>query len=71
MLVQLFQSDAEALKLEELTDLILAQPLLGTTVKTDGRESDPYAVLTVLNAHVHQVCTKHKTPTKIYPFQED
>lgn len=26
---------------------------MGTTIKTDGLESDPYAVLTVLNMHVH------------------
>jgi len=31
----------------------LKQPLVGTTVKTDGKDSDPYAVLTVLNMHVH------------------
>jgi protein BCP1 len=38
-----------------LAELILSQPLVGTTVKTDGRESDPYAFLTVLNMHVHEV----------------
>ena len=36
-------------------ELILSQPLyVGTTVKTDGKESDPYAFLTVLNMHVHK-----------------
>jgi len=39
--------------LKHLLELILKQPLVGTTVKTDGRESDPYAILTVLNMHVH------------------
>lgn len=53
---QLFQADAESLHLNDLADLILSQPLVGTTVKCDGRESDPYAVLTVLNMHIHQVC---------------
>jgi protein BCP1 len=29
--------------------------MVGTTVKLDGIDSDPYALLTVLNMHVHQV----------------
>lgn len=52
---QLFQGDAEALQLQDLADLVLAQPEVGTTVKCDGKESDPYAFLTVLNLHLHQV----------------
>ncbi|KAF7437483.1 Mss4p nuclear export [Pleurotus ostreatus] len=54
LLVQLFQSDAEGLHLNELTDLILSQPTVGTTIKTDGMESDPYALLTVLNLHIQR-----------------
>jgi len=54
LLAQLFQSDAEHFHLHELCELILSQPTVGTTVKTDGIESDPYAFLTVLNMHVHQ-----------------
>jgi len=42
------------LQINDLTDLILGQPLVGTTIKCDGKESDPYAFLTVLNMHVHQ-----------------
>ena len=34
--------------------MILAQPLLGSTVKCEGNESDPYAFLTVLNLHQHR-----------------
>jgi protein BCP1 len=56
LLMQLFQCDAERLHLNDLTDLILSQPTVGTTIKTDGIDSDPFAVLTVLNMHVHQVC---------------
>lgn len=63
LLVQLLQSDSEQFKVNELTDLILSQPLLGTTVKTDGIESDPYAVLTVLNVHAHQVCQPFAHPS--------
>jgi len=54
MLAQLFQADAELLHIHELAELIISQPLLGTTVKTDGIESDPYAFLTVLNLRQHQ-----------------
>jgi len=51
---QLFQDDAESLNVGGLADLMLNQKLLGSTVKTDGRESDPYAFLTVLNLHQHK-----------------
>ncbi|KAK7030769.1 N-acetyltransferase domain-containing protein [Favolaschia claudopus] len=54
LLTQLFNRDAERFDLASLTDLILSQPTVGTTIKTDGLESDPYALLTVLNMHVHQ-----------------
>jgi len=55
LLGQLFQQDAEGLNTHEFTELILSQSGMGTTVKTDGEESDPLALLTVLNMHVHQV----------------
>ncbi|KAI9445586.1 p21-C-terminal region-binding protein-domain-containing protein [Lactarius indigo] len=51
---QLFQADADIFRPHLLAELILSQPLVGTTVKTDGRESDPYAFLTVLNMHIHK-----------------
>ncbi|KAJ7437697.1 p21-C-terminal region-binding protein-domain-containing protein [Mycena latifolia] len=54
LLAQLFQRDADRFDLPALVDLILAQPTVGTTIKTDGLESDPYAILTVLNMHAHQ-----------------
>ncbi|KAJ2915639.1 hypothetical protein MD484_g4755, partial [Candolleomyces efflorescens] len=53
LLSQLFGRDAEQFNLHELTELILAQPNIGSTIKTDGEESDPYALLTVLNMHIH------------------
>jgi protein BCP1 len=53
LLRQLFDADSSLFDLSALTELILSQPLLGTTVKTDGNESDPYAFLTVLNLHEH------------------
>ena len=55
LLTQLLQADAPLFHLHLLTDLILSQPLVGSTVKCDGRESDPYAFLSVLNLNVHTV----------------
>ncbi|KIK65956.1 hypothetical protein GYMLUDRAFT_38423 [Collybiopsis luxurians FD-317 M1] len=54
LLAQLFQRDADLFHLHELTELILSQSTIGTTVKTDGQDSDPYALLTVINMHMHQ-----------------
>ncbi|EON60937.1 hypothetical protein W97_00147 [Coniosporium apollinis CBS 100218] len=54
LLRQLFDVDAELFDLSALSDFILSQPLLGSTVKTDGNESDPFAFLTVLNMCQHQ-----------------
>ena len=54
LLRQLLDVDNELFNLSELADMILAQPLLGSTVKCDGNESDPYAFLTVLNLHTHR-----------------
>ncbi|KAI0089889.1 p21-C-terminal region-binding protein-domain-containing protein [Irpex rosettiformis] len=51
---QLWQGDAESLQLQDLADLVLSQPQVGTTVKCDGKESDPYSFLTVINLRVHQ-----------------
>lgn len=55
LLRQLLDVDAQLFDLSALTDLILSQPLLGSTVKVDGNETDPYAFLSVLNLHVHRV----------------
>ncbi|KAF2483132.1 p21-C-terminal region-binding protein-domain-containing protein [Neohortaea acidophila] len=54
LLRQLFDVDNQLFDLSELADMILAQPLLGTMIKCDGEDSDPYAFLTVLNMHVHR-----------------
>lgn len=52
---QLFDIDHELFDLSALADIILEQPLLGSTVKTDGNESDPLAFLTVINLWQHRV----------------
>ncbi|KAF2140961.1 uncharacterized protein K452DRAFT_272705 [Aplosporella prunicola CBS 121167] len=51
---QLFDVDNQLFDLSALADLVLSQPTLGSTVKVDGLESDPYAFLTVLNLHEHR-----------------
>ncbi len=58
---QLFDVDSQDIDLSALSDLIISQPHLGSTVKTDGKESDPYAFLTVLNLQEHSVCL-HPNP---------
>lgn len=53
LLNQLFDVDAQMLDMSGITDLILGQPLLGSTVKVDGQETDAYAFLSVLNLQQH------------------
>lgn len=55
LLSQLLSRDAKLLDLGAVANLVLEQKLVGSTVKTDGAEGDPYAVLTVLNLNVHKV----------------
>lgn len=59
LLRQLLDVDNQLFDLSALADLILSQPLLGSTVKVDGNESDPYAFLTVLNMRQHKVQLCH------------
>ena len=55
LLGQLFSADAELLNLTDFSDLIINQANVGSTVKVDGKESDPYALLTAVNTNVHKV----------------
>ncbi|CCG81624.1 Putative uncharacterized protein [Taphrina deformans PYCC 5710] len=48
LLKQLLGPDAIDFELGAIADLILEKPI-GSTVKVDGEESDPYAVLTAIN----------------------
>ncbi|KAM4056654.1 protein BCP1 [Hirsutella rhossiliensis] len=54
LLRQLFDVDASLFDTSALADLILSQPTIGSAVKVDGKENDPYAILTVLNTHEHR-----------------
>jgi protein BCP1 len=55
LLRQLFDVDSQLLDLSALADLILTQPWpMGSTVKVDGKETDPYALLTMFSLHQHR-----------------
>ncbi|KAG9253393.1 p21-C-terminal region-binding protein-domain-containing protein [Emericellopsis atlantica] len=53
LLRQLFDVDANLFNMSALTDLILSQPTIGSTVKVDGKSTDAYALCTVLNLAEH------------------
>lgn len=46
---QLFQDDSQLFPLSALADLVLKLGNIGTTIKTDGLKSDPFAMLSVIN----------------------
>ncbi|KAF5027467.1 hypothetical protein F66182_428 [Fusarium sp. NRRL 66182] len=60
LLRQLFDVDANLFNMSALSDLVLSQPTVGSTIKVDGKANDAYAMLTVLNSAVH----KDKEPVK-------
>lgn len=64
LLRQLFDADNQLFDLSELADMILAQPTLGSTIKCDGMDSDPYAFLSVLNLRTHAAKGVIRTLTK-------
>ena len=66
LLRQLFDNDAQLFDMSALADLILSQPTLGSTVKVDGNESDPYAFLSVLNLQEHRVWFESLIPFNVY-----
>ncbi|KAG0001980.1 Mss4p nuclear export [Entomortierella chlamydospora] len=53
LLGQYFASDSILFGLSELSELIVSQPNVGTTIKVNGADSDPYSILTVLNMNQH------------------
>ncbi|KAL3460332.1 p21-C-terminal region-binding protein-domain-containing protein [Aspergillus heterothallicus] len=63
LLRQLFDVDAQDFELSAIADMIITQGLLGSTVKVDGKDSDPYAFLTVLNLQEHSDKPAIKTLT--------
>ncbi|KAI8987881.1 p21-C-terminal region-binding protein-domain-containing protein [Mycotypha africana] len=67
LLTQLFSTDSDLINLGDLADIIIEENHIGTTVKVDDQQSDPYAVLSVINLnHQKQLCTylANKCPKK-------
>lgn len=57
LLKQTFGNDHESVNLSDLADLVLSQPLLGSSVKVqseDCKKEDPYAMLSVINMQEHK-----------------
>lgn len=54
LLRQLFDVDANLFNMSALSDLVLSQPTIGSTVKVDGKATDAYAMMTVLNTFEHR-----------------
>ncbi|EPS45375.1 hypothetical protein H072_549 [Dactylellina haptotyla CBS 200.50] len=54
LLRQLFDADSQLLNISTLADLIIEQKLVGSTVKVDGREGDPFSFLSVVNWQMHK-----------------
>ncbi len=46
---QLFATDVESIHTSQLSDVIIEQGNVGTMVKVDGEDSDPFAMLTVIS----------------------
>jgi protein BCP1 len=78
---QLLDIDQTAMDVSAITDLIIKQPLLGSTVKVDGQETDAYAFLSVLNMQqhaekpfmaqlIHYLKTRASTNAKLSPLSD-
>lgn len=49
LLGQNFRGDVKGLDYGEMANLIISQPYLGSTAKTDGIDGDPIAFMTLIN----------------------
>ncbi|KAH8681528.1 BCP1 protein [Xylariales sp. PMI_506] len=54
LLRQLFDVDYSLFDISGLADMIITQNTIGSTVKVDSKETDPYAMVTALNLQVHR-----------------
>ncbi|KAJ2905414.1 Protein BCP1 [Zalerion maritima] len=54
LLRQLLDVDNELIDVSTLSDVIVAQNTIGSTVKVDSKENDPYCFLTALNLKMHR-----------------
>ncbi|KAI7866348.1 p21-C-terminal region-binding protein-domain-containing protein [Spinellus fusiger] len=74
LLGQLFSSDNELIHLSDITDIIIEENHVGTTVKVDSQESDPYAILSAIHLNA-QKCPKkeeklHKAVSEILSLKD-
>lgn len=56
LLQQLFHVDAPLFDIGAIVELVLSEPDVGSAIKTDGTDSDPLAIISVINMHYHRVC---------------
>lgn len=61
LLLQLLGPDGQLFDVSSLANIIIEQGDLGSTVKTDGEESDPFALLSVINIQQHIVSIKKQS----------
>ncbi|KAH7031281.1 p21-C-terminal region-binding protein-domain-containing protein [Microdochium trichocladiopsis] len=71
LLRQLLDVDASLHDISGLADLILSQPTVGSTVKVDGKETDPYAMLTALNLREHAGNKGNKAVVELVRYLAD
>lgn len=65
LLRQLLYSDSDLLDLHPLAELLLAEALdagVGSTIKVDGEDSDPFSFMGVINLNLHQVRAARALP---------
>lgn len=60
LISQTFAQDAELIQISQFTDLTIEQSTIGSCVKVDGSEDDPYAFMSIVNLthHAEQECTQ-------------
>jgi len=71
LLRQLLDVDASLHDVSALADLILSQPTIGSTVKVDGKETDPYALLTAINLREHAGVRENKAAQELVRYLAD
>ncbi|KAF9161689.1 Mss4p nuclear export [Actinomortierella ambigua] len=70
LLSQYFASDAILFQTSELSDMIIKQANVGTTIKVNGADSDPFSLMTVLNMNDHIYRQKSEVMKQIKQYLE-
>lgn len=71
LLRQLFGDDGQTFEVLALADVILTKDAVGTTIKTDGKELDPFALISVVDLQNPQPCVKQVTDYLIEKTQKE